>query len=97
MKGGGGNAMRALERERQGIAGGEFGNWWQRTMAQAEAGRGATGSTANVGMNAANNIGSAYMNTARGIAGVQGQKAENINNALNSGVSNILYANYLGK
>ena len=92
MKGGGGNAMKGVTGFASNLASGEFGNWFDRTFAQSEAGRGATGTTAHLGANAANNIGGYAMNTGMNIAGAQGQKYENINNALVGGVGNLYYA-----
>lgn len=92
MKGGGGNAMKGITDFASNLASGEFGNWFNRTFAQSEAGRGATNTTAHLGANAANNIGAYATNAGRSIAGVQGQKYENINNALTSTVGNVYYA-----
>lgn len=92
MKGGGGNAMRGVTDFASNLASGEFGNWFNRTFAQAEAGRGATGTTAHLGANAANNIGGYAVNAGNNIANVQGAASENINNALVGGIGNIYYA-----
>jgi len=92
MRGGGGNAMKGITGYASNLASGEFGNWFNRTFAQSEAGRGATGSTAQLGANAANQIGGYAMNGAGMQADLTMNNAANINNAMNSGVSNILYA-----
>lgn len=97
MRGGGGNAMKGITGYASNLASGEFNNWFNRTFAQSEAGRGATGTTAHLGANAANNIGGYAMNAANQQANIGMNNAANINNAMNSGISNILYANYLGK
>lgn len=96
-KGGGGNAMKALSKYASNLASGEFGNWFARNMSLAESGRGATGTTAQVGQNAANQIGSYAMNAGQNIAGIRGNQAANLNNALNSGISNFLYLGQTGR
>lgn len=95
-KGGGGNAMKALTGYSSNLASGEFGNWFNRMFGMSEAGRGAQGTVAHAGMNAANNIGGYAMSAGNQMANLRMNNAANINNALNSGISNILYANYLG-
>jgi len=92
VKGGGGNAMKALNEWNSNIASNEFGNWWQRNFNMAEAGRGATNRTAQAGENAANNNSAAYMNTANSLANVTSNKYANINNAVQGAISNSLYA-----
>jgi hypothetical protein len=95
-KGGGGNAMKALAGYNSNLASGEFGNWFNRTFSQAEAGRGATGSVGQAGANAANNISAGYQNLGSNLATVQGNKYANINNAMVGGISNYLYAKKAG-
>jgi len=96
VKGGGGNAMKALAGYNSNLASGEFGNWFNRTFSQAEAGRGATGAVGQAGQNSANNISSGYQNLGRNQATVQGNMYANINNAMTSGISNYLYAKKMG-
>lgn len=90
-RGGGGNAMKALNQYNSNLAGGEFGNWFNRIFGMSEAGRGATGSTTQAGMNAANNMSNISMNTGNQLAQLGMNNAANINNALQGGISNILY------
>ena len=90
-KGGGGNALKALAGYNSNLAAGEYGNWFNRLFGISEAGRGAQGTVAHAGMNAANNISANYMNTGANIAQVQGQKYANMNNAFQSGISTYLY------
>lgn len=97
MKGGGGNAMKALEGYRSNLASGEFGNWWDRQFAQSEAGRGATGTVGALGANKANNISGAYANQGANMANIQGQKYANINNAIQSGISGALFGYQAGR
>ena len=91
-KGGGGNAMKALAGHNSNLASGEFGNWFNRTFAQSEAGRGATGTMANLGQQSANQMSNTYTNTANQMATVTGNKYANMNNAMTSGVRNVLFA-----
>ena len=91
-RGGGGNAMKALTEYSSNLASGEFGNWFNRLFGMSEAGRGAQGTVAHAGANAANNIGNYAMSAARGVAGAQADKYANINNAFTGGISNIYYA-----
>lgn len=95
-KGGGGNAMKALAGYNSNLASGEFGNWFNRTFAQSEAGRGATGSVGMAGQNMSNNISAGYQNLGRNQATVQGNMHANISNAMTSGISNYLYAKRAG-
>ena len=91
-RGGGGNAMKALAGYNSNLASGEFGNWFNRTFSQAEAGRGATGSGAAMGQNTANNMSNTYMNTANNMATVTGNKYANLNNAMTGAASNALFS-----
>ena len=93
MKGGGGNAMAALDDRRSNIASNEFGNWWNRMFSQAEAGRGATGAVGAAGQNSANNISNAYGQQGSNLAQIYGNQYANINNQVQGGISNMLYAN----
>lgn len=92
MKGGGGNAMRGLESFRSNLASSEFGNWFNRMFGMSEAGRGAQGTVAHAGMNSANAISNAYGQQGANLASIYGNKYANINNAMQSGLSNMLYA-----
>ena len=91
MMGGGGNAMNDITEKAGMMASSEFGNWYNRMFGQSEAGRGAQGSVAHAGSNASNNISAAYGNQGRDLATIYGNQAANINNAIQSGLSNYLY------
>lgn len=93
LKGGGGNAMKGLEAFRNNLAGSEFGNWFNRIFGISEAGRGAQGTVAHAGVNAANAISGAHGAQGANMANVYGNKYANINNAFQSGLSNMLYMN----
>ena len=90
-RGGGGNAMKALAGYSSNLASGEFGNWFNRLFGISEAGRGAQGTVAHAGSQAANAISGYAMNTGANVANIQGNKYSNINNALVGGISNVLY------
>lgn len=90
--GGGGNAMRALADYSNNLASTEFSNWWNRQSGLAGTGQAATGSTAAYGANAANNISAAYGNNANNQASIGLWNAGNMNNALQTGLSNWLYS-----
>lgn len=95
-RGGGGNAMKALTQYSSNLASGEFGNWFNRQFGISEAGRGAQGTVAHAGSNAANQIGGYAMNAARGIGQAYADRNANISNAMNQGISNILFAREAG-
>ena len=90
--GGGGNAMKALAAFNSNLASTEYGNWWDRQAGLTGQGRAATGATAAAGSAASANIGNAYMNNGRAQGNAAWGAAAGINNALNSGISNYLYA-----
>lgn len=90
-KGGGGNAMRALNEYSQNFASNEFGNWWNRQAGLSGVGQSATGQTTMAGMNAANNISGQYGMLGDNLASIGLWNAGNQNNALRSGLSNVLY------
>ena len=96
VKGGGGNAMKALAAFNQNYASNEFGNWWQRQMQKVDVGRGATNSVSAAGQNMANNVSAGYQSLGANTATVRGNQYANMNNALNAGISNILFAKYAG-
>ena len=90
-RGGGGNAMRAMEDYRQNMASSEFGNWWQRQSGMAGMGGNATGNVQNAGMNAANNSSSAYMRGGENRASIGLYGANEQANYLNQGLGAALY------
>ncbi len=89
-----GNALRALSEFNSNLAAGEFGNWWNRTAAQAGVGQTAAGNLGQLGQNTANKISGINTNAA-GMAGQFGQNAANARasgiigsqNALNQGAN----------
>jgi hypothetical protein len=94
--GGGGNAMRALVQYNQNFASNEHSDWWDRNFRVAEAGRGATTSGAMMGERTAGNIGNAMMSTGRSDAAGYRDYYSGINNAVQSGIGNWMYANQRG-
>ena len=91
-----GNAMKELNRFNSGLAAGEYGNWWNRQFGLAEAGRGATGTTAQAGTIAANYISQNYLTAGRANADRWDNTASGINDAAQSGIGNWLYAKEKG-
>jgi len=85
-RGGGGNAMRAMEDYRQNMASSEFGNWWNRQSGLAGLGTNATGNVQNAGANAANNSSSAYMRGGENRASIGLYGANQQANYLNQGL-----------
>ena len=90
--GGGGNAMKALSDWNQNMASNEYGNWWNRQAGLAGVGQQATGSTAMFGANAANQIAGQYGAIGDNEGSIGLWNAANVNNALQSGLSNYLYS-----
>lgn len=91
-RGGGGNAMRALNDYGQGMASQEFGNWWNRQAGMAGMGMNATSNVATAGMNKANQIGSYRMRGAENRAGVGLHGAKEQAGYTNEMVSSLLSA-----
>jgi hypothetical protein len=91
VKGGGGNAMRALNEYNQNFASNEFGNWWNRQAGLSGVGQAATGQTAYAGMNAANNISGQYGMIGDNLSSIGLRASANSSNNLNAGISNLLY------
>ena len=86
-KGGGGNAMRALNEYNSNLAAGDYNMWWGRQLGKAGLGSTGTQATTVAGMNKSNNIGQNYDDMASiGMWGTNQQL-----NAMNSGISNVLY------
>lgn len=92
VKGGGGNAMRALNDYSQGMASNEFGNWWNRQAGMAGMGMNATGSMTAQNTQQSGMIGN-YMTGAGNAraSGIMGG-ANAWNNALQAGIGNWMYA-----
>jgi hypothetical protein len=95
-RGGGGNALRALNEFNSNLAAGEFGNWYGRTMGRVESGRGATGGMVAANQAGSNAINAAYGNQGAQLSSIYGNKYANINNAMQGGISNMLYAKQAG-
>jgi len=83
---GGGNAMRAMEEFRQGLASDEFGNWWNRQNQMVGYGAMGTQNTQVAGQNRANQKSSNFMRTGETQAGLTmynaKQQAEYVNQGL---------------
>jgi hypothetical protein len=71
-----GNALRALSEFNQNLAAGSFGDWWNRTAAQAGVGQTAANQSAALGANAAGSI-----------TGINSNAASNIGNAWQTGAN----------
>ena len=82
-----GNALKALNQYNSNLASGEFGNWWNRQAGLVDVGRNAAGTVANLGANAASNIGNALIGGGQRQAGYAYDKANSQTQAL----SNVLY------
>lgn len=82
-----GNALKALNQYNSNLASGEFGNWWTRQAGLVDVGRNATGTVANLGANAASNIGNALIGGGQRQAGYAYDAA----NARTEALSNALY------
>ncbi len=69
-----GNALRALTDFNSGLAGGEYGNWWNRQAGLAGVGQTSAANLGSLGANSAANVGNALQNGANARAsGVEGQ------------------------
>lgn len=83
-----GAADKARMRYGEGLAGAEFGDWWNRLAGVAGVGQAATNTTAAAGQNAANNISNAYQQAGNARA----SSYANTGSAVNSGINNVLSA-----
>ena len=90
-KGGGGNAMRALNEYNNNLASTEYGNFFGRNLSAAGMGVAATGGTAMAGANAANNNSATYRGLGNDEASMRLYHGANVANAMTSGISNYLY------
>lgn len=95
-KSGGGNALRALNDWNQNNASNEFANWYNRRANEASMGLSAAGQTAHIGQSSANNVSNAMIGGAAQQAQAIGQRYSGINNAIQSGIGNMLYASNAG-
>lgn len=98
-----GATLKALADYNQNFASNEFGNAYNRDSANktreynflsgtSNQGQSAATGLAGVGQSTANNVGTMNANSANQVANLQNQSNENINDALQSGISNALYA-----
>lgn len=85
---GSGATMTRIQERAEGLAASEFGDWWNRMAGISGVGQAATGSTAQAGMNMANNISNAYQNAGNARASAYANTA----GAVNSGINNVLSA-----
>lgn len=88
-RGGGGNAMRAMEDYRQNMASNEFGNWWNRQNQLVNYGAQGTHNTQVAGQNRANNTSNIYMRTGENQAGLTLYGAQQQAEYLNQGLSSL--------
>lgn len=87
-----GNALRALAQFNSGLASNEFGNYFERNARLAGLGGSATNNAAAYGAQSASNIGNALIGGGNARAsGVLG-----VNNAIQGGIGNYLYAKGAG-
>lgn len=89
--GGGGRATQGSMQLAQGLASQEYGNWFNRNLNVANMGMGAAANTASAGSNAANNISSLYAGLGAGQAQNALISGQAWNNAVQGGISNMLY------
>lgn len=92
-KGGGGNAMKALAEYNQNFASNDYYNYRNDQRANAGLGQAATNATGMMGMNYANQAGGQYGQLGDNLGSIGMWNAGNMNNALQGGISNLLYAN----
>ena len=90
-RGGGGNAMRALNEYNANLASQEFGNWWGRQAQRAGLGYSGTATGANLGTNIAGNISGLQSGLGSDLASMRLWRGQQMNNALQSGLSNMMY------
>lgn len=90
-RGGGGNAMKALNEHNSNLASGEFGNWFNRRFNVANMGRGAAQGVAGAGQNMANTISAGYQNYGVNAANSIQNQYDGMTNAVTGGISNVLY------
>ena len=94
VKGGGGNAMKALNQWNSGLASQEYGNWWNRQAQRAGLGYAGTAAGGQLGTQTAGNISGLQSGMGQDLAGLRLWRGQQMNNALQSGLSNALYGGY---
>ena len=87
-----GNALRRLTEFNSGLASQEFGNFFNRNLAQAGLGQTATTSGAQVGANLSGNISNALI----GAGNARASGVGGVNQAFQGGLGNFLFAKGLG-
>jgi len=95
MKGGGGNAMKGITDYASNLASGEFGNWFNRTFAQAQMGQGSASDLAGLAGNRGNIRAGMHFQGGKHMADITGQKYTNIGNSFSNLAGNL--AGILGK
>lgn len=90
-----GAGVRAGVRYASGLASGEFSNFYNRLASQAGLGQTATSNTAAAGMQAAGNIGNAYMANGANQAQIANNMYAGINNSVQGGIQNYMLMRYL--
>ena len=93
----GGRSVKEAQRYASGLASTEFGNFWNRIAATAGIGQTAVGQSGTAGMNAAGNIGNAYMTAGAARGANEWNRAQGINNAFQGGVQNYMLYDYLAR
>ncbi len=91
-KGGGGNAMKALVNFNQKMASDEYGRWYDQNLAQAGMGTTGAAGTVSAGQGSAARTNMLGQQSVDNINSISGWAMANRANALNSGLSNFLYA-----
>lgn len=91
-----GGAVKEGERYASGLASREYSSFVDRLMQQAGLGSTGIGASAAAGANAANNISATAMNAGNARASIYGNTGANVNNAVQSGMSNYMLRRYLG-
>lgn len=83
-----GAADKARMRYAEGLGASEYDSWWNRLAGIAGVGQSATGQTAAMGANAANNISNAH----QAAGNARASSYANIGSSVNSGINNVLSA-----
>jgi hypothetical protein len=79
------------------LATGEFNNYKNTLMAAAGLGQVSTGQTASLGASTGGNLADIYMNRGANLASTYGAAASGVNNAIQGGLQNWAFMNYLNQ
>lgn len=90
-----GRAYSEIQRNASGAASGQYSDFTNRLLAMAGLGQAATSATAGAGTNAANLNSQALLQNGQNRANLAIQNGANINNAAQSGISNLMLYKYL--